>query len=96
MMYYNFWNSCECICVVCTKVDVRVLNEWECIVNELVGKRIASLKRKHINRRRGHILKNERHLRSLEKLHIVSMFWYQQIRQPIMRLWCVRSTIYKW
>jgi hypothetical protein len=51
------------------KVDVRVLNEWECKVNELVGKRIASLKKKHINRRRGHILKNERHLRSLEELH---------------------------
>ena len=50
-------------------MDVRVLNEWECKVNELVGKRIASLKKQHINRRRGHILKNKRHLRSLEELH---------------------------
>ena len=34
------------------KVDVRVLNEWECKVNECVRNRIASLKRKHINKRK--------------------------------------------
>ena len=34
------------------KVDVRVLNEWECKVNEYIRKRIASLKRKHINKRK--------------------------------------------
>ena len=50
------------------KVDVRVLNEWECKVNECVQKRIASLQRKHINRRKTQILKNSRHLRSLEEL----------------------------
>ena len=29
------------------KVDIRVLNEWECKVNECVQKRITSLQRKH-------------------------------------------------
>ena len=29
-------------------VDMRVLNEWECKVNEYVNKRIASLRKKHI------------------------------------------------
>ena len=33
------------------KIDMRILNEWECKVNECVRKRIASLKKKHINRR---------------------------------------------
>ena len=51
------------------RVDVRVLNEWECKVNECVRKRIASLRKKYINRRRVHILKSKRHLRSLEELH---------------------------
>ena len=51
------------------KVDIRVLNEWECKVNECVQNRIASLKRKHINRRKSHILGNRRHSRSLEELH---------------------------
>ena len=40
------------------KIDVRVLNEWECKVNECVKKRIASLRKKHINRRKGHVKKN--------------------------------------
>ena len=48
---------------------MRVLNEWECKVNECVRKRIASLKRKHINRRRTHVLQSRKHLRSLEELH---------------------------
>ena len=51
------------------RVDVRVLNEWECKVNECVRKRIASLRKKYINRRRVHILKSKRHLRSLEELY---------------------------
>ena len=51
------------------KVDIRVLNEWECKVNECVQNRIALLKRKHINRRKSHILRNRRHSRSLEELH---------------------------
>ena len=50
-------------------VVLSVLNEWECKVNECVKKRIASLRNKHINRRKGHILKKKRHLRSLEELH---------------------------
>ena len=32
---------------------MRVLNEWECKVNECVKKRITSLRKKHINRRKG-------------------------------------------
>ena len=46
----------------------KVLNEWECKVNECVQNRIASLKPKHINRR-SHILRNRRHSWSLEELH---------------------------
>ena len=38
-------------------------------MNECVRKRIASLRKKYINRRRVHILKSKRHLRSLEELH---------------------------
>ena len=64
------------------KVDIRVLNEWECKVNECVKNRIALLKRKHINRRKSHILRNRRHSRSLEELH--GMFYYQPIRQRKM------------
>ena len=30
------------------KVDVRILNEWECKINECVQKRIASLKKEHL------------------------------------------------
>ena len=51
------------------RVDIRVLNEWECKVNECVRKRIALLRKKHINRRRVHILKSKRHLKSLEEFH---------------------------
>ena len=47
------------------KMDVRILNEWEFKVNECVKKRIASF----INRRKGHVLRNKQHLRSLEELH---------------------------
>ena len=55
------------------KVDVRTLNEWECKVNECVEKRIRSLRDRHINRRKMHILNI-----------IVSMYWYQLIRHRIM------------
>jgi hypothetical protein len=51
------------------RIDIRAFNEWECKVNECVQKRIASLKRKHINRRKMYILKNRVHSRSLEELH---------------------------
>ena len=51
------------------KVDVRVLNEWECKVNKRVRKRIALMRNKHINRRRVHILKSKRHLKSLKEFH---------------------------
>ena len=51
------------------RVDIRVLNEWECKVNECIEKRIRSLKSRHINRRKKHILKSEKHLKSLQELH---------------------------
>ena len=51
------------------RVDIRALNEWECKVNECIEKRIRSLKSKHINRRKKHILKSEKHLKSLQELH---------------------------
>ena len=51
------------------KFDIRALNEWECKVNECIEKRIRSLKSRHINRRKKHILKSEKHLRSLQELH---------------------------
>ena len=51
------------------RVDIRALNEWECKVNECIEKRIGSLKSRHINRRKKHILKSEKHLRSLQELH---------------------------
>ena len=38
-------------------------------MNECVRQRITSLRKKHINRRRVHILKKKYHLRSLEELH---------------------------
>ena len=53
------------------RVDIRALNEWECKVNECIEKRIRSLKSKHINRRKKHILKSEKHLKSLQELHSV-------------------------
>ena len=51
------------------RVDIRALNEWKCKVNECIEKRIRSLKSKHINRRKKHILKSEKHLKSLQELH---------------------------
>ena len=52
------------------RVDIRALNEWECKVNECIEKRIRSLKSRHINRRKKHILKSEKHLKSLQELRI--------------------------
>ena len=43
-------------------VDLRVLNEWELKVNECIARRIQLLRRKHINRRKQHVLKSRRHL----------------------------------
>ena len=60
--YKRKWSSRE-------KVDPIVLNEWECRVNECVRKRIASLKKRHINRPKMHVLRNKRHLWSLKELH---------------------------
>ena len=47
-------------------VDLRVLNEWECKVNECVDRRIHLLRAKHINRRKRHVLKSKR---CLDYLH---------------------------
>ena len=54
------------------KVDERILNEWVHKVNECVRQRITSLRKKHIYRRRVHILKKKRHLRSLEEMILFS------------------------
>ena len=40
------------------EVDLHVLNEWECKVNECVDRRINLLRAKHINRRKQHVLKS--------------------------------------
>ena len=44
-------------------------NEWECKLNECIQRRIATLRKKHINKRRKHILKSRRHLESFKFLH---------------------------
>ena len=43
-------------------VDLRVLNEWECKVNECVDKRDQLLRKKHINRRKRYVLKSRQRL----------------------------------
>ena len=50
------------------KVDLRVLNEWEHKVNECIEQRIRLLRRKHINRRRQHVLRPGKHLEYLQEL----------------------------
>ena len=50
-------------------VDVRAFNEWEHKVNECIQRKIASLRNKHINKRRRHVLKCKKHLESLNSLH---------------------------
>ena len=50
-------------------MDVRTLNEWESKVNECIEKRIRSLKGRHINWRKMHILHSDKHLKSLRQLH---------------------------
>ena len=37
-------------------MDVRAFNEWEHKVNEYIQQKIASLRKKHINRRKEHVL----------------------------------------
>ena len=48
------------------KVDKRVLNEWEKKVHECIDKRIQLLRTKHINRRKQHVLKSNKHLNYLK------------------------------
>ena len=50
-------------------IDTRALNEWENMVNECINRRIRSLKGKHINRRKHHVLKSRKHLNYLQELH---------------------------
>ena len=50
-------------------VDIRAFNEWEHKLNECIQRKIASLKSKHINNRKNHVLKSKKHLRSLKLLH---------------------------
>ena len=49
-------------------VDIRAFNEWEHKLNECIQRKIASLKSKHINKRKKHVLKSK-DLRSLKLLH---------------------------
>ena len=47
---------------------MRVFNEREHKVNEGIRRRIRLLSRKHINRRKQHVLKSRKHLNYLRKL----------------------------
>ena len=48
--YKQRWSSSE-------GVDISVFSEWECKLNECIQQRIAALRKKHINKRRKHVLK---------------------------------------
>ena len=48
-------------------VDSRVFNEWEHMVRECIARRIRSLREKHINRRKQHVLKSRKHLQYLQE-----------------------------
>ena len=50
-------------------VDVSAFNEWECKLNECIRRKIASLRKKCINKRTKHVLKSRKHLESLKSLH---------------------------
>ena len=50
------------------KMDVRVLNEWECKVCECIDRRIKLLRSKHINKRKRHVLGTNKHLDYLHEL----------------------------
>ena len=60
--YKHKWSSKE-------DVDVRAFNEFEHKVNEQIQRKIASLRRKHINRNKKHGLKCMKHVESLKFLH---------------------------
>ena len=45
---------------------MRVLNEWECKVNECVDRCLHLLCAKHINRRKQHVLKSRRCLHAFQ------------------------------
>jgi hypothetical protein len=50
-------------------VDIRAFSEWENKVNQCVQTRIRSLKGKHINRRKKHVLKSRNHINYLQDFH---------------------------
>ena len=50
-------------------VDHRVLRDWEKTVHECIEKRVKTLKSKHINKRKKHILKTRIHKNHLDQLH---------------------------
>ena len=50
-------------------MDVRAFNEWEHKVHECIQQKIASLRRKRINRRKKHVLKCRKHVEFLKLLH---------------------------
>ena len=45
-----------------------MLNEWEHKVHECIDEKIRLLKMKHINKRKKHVLRTEKHLNSLQDL----------------------------
>ena len=46
-----------------------VLNEWERTVHSCIDSKIQSLRMKHVNKRKKHILKGKHHLGYLNNLH---------------------------
>ena len=50
-------------------VDARVLRDWEQTVHECIDEKVRSLKQKHVNKRKKHVLKSILHLNSLSNLH---------------------------
>ena len=46
--------------------DLRAFNEWE---SKVLERRICFLRRRHINRRKQHVLKSRKHLDYLKELH---------------------------
>ena len=59
--YKHKWSKKE-------SVDSRALNEWEHKVHECIDEKIRLLKMKHINKRKKHVLRTEKHLNSLQEL----------------------------
>ena len=60
----------------------------------LLARRIRSLREKHINRRKQHVLKFS-NIYKICMSFSVNLYWYQRIRQLTMSQWCAKSTTQK-